>query len=284
MTLKQLPQDAQFWTDPQKHFVAIEGTMDLKIPGGTSSGTYQTLIHSISSYKKPSSEKKPASDTPKKKKRLNVNMHFSEHLNSYVVPFPTSDPIIVRRSAKLCNYEMNRTFEYGNFLQTNGFFATAWFVFCMAMFYILCLFSWTRKIMQRIYRNEGEGPSKKDLGTGILFSHGLENGSFRFTFKCNAKSARGSHEIVTQMSGLEPYTETARMASEATYCLMDQLAQQDTAVGILTPASAFGNALLDRLVRAGVQISTKKHMFEREEESAEKERKQRALNRYIYSD
>ena len=60
--------------------------------------------------------------------------------------------------------------------------------------------------------------------------------------------------VVTEVSGGDPgYGETSKMLSEAALCLAhDDLPQR---AGQLTPAVAMGNALIDRLQRAGIKFS-----------------------------
>ena len=86
----------------------------------------------------------------------------------------------------------------------------------------------------------GEGPSKEER----------ENGSYDLMF--TGLSANGERVTVGVKGDRDPgYGSTSKMISECALCLLDEA--KDRAGGVLTPASAFGGAIIDRLeARAGV--------------------------------
>jgi short subunit dehydrogenase-like uncharacterized protein len=88
-------------------------------------------------------------------------------------------------------------------------------------------------------KDPGEGPSPEQRA--------------RSWFRVRFLGQSDGRRTVTQVSGGDPgYTETSKMLSEAALCLVhDQL--PDTS-GQVTPAVAMGDALIERLTRAGISF------------------------------
>ena len=63
----------------------------------------------------------------------------------------------------------------------------------------------------------------------------------------------GGKQVVTQVSGGDPgYGETSKMLAESALCLaFDELPSTS---GQVTPAVAMGQALIDRLLAAGIEF------------------------------
>jgi short subunit dehydrogenase-like uncharacterized protein len=104
-----------------------------------------------------------------------------------------------------------------------------------------------RKIIERFLPKSGSGPSEETM----------TNGSYHGKFI--AKSASGKSVTMDfKIKGDPGYSQTATMISEAALCLLenrDQLPFTKLAKGgILTPATAFGFVLADRLRKAGFEI------------------------------
>ncbi|GAB3942561.1 hypothetical protein GCM10027614_29820 [Micromonospora vulcania] len=70
-------------------------------------------------------------------------------------------------------------------------------------------------------------------------------------FRVRFVGTGGGQRVVTEVAGGDPgYDETAKMLAESALCLaLDDL---PPAAGQLTPVAAMGDALLDRLTRAGI--------------------------------
>ena len=73
----------------------------------------------------------------------------------------------------------------------------------------------------------------------------------RSWFKVHFVGKGGGNRVVTEVSGGDPgYGETAKMLAESALCLaFDELPET---AGQVTTAQAMGDALLDRLRRAGI--------------------------------
>ena len=101
----------------------------------------------------------------------------------------------------------------------------------------------TRALLDRALPAPGEGPSQRTR----------ERGHFRIETTGTATSGR-RYRTTFAMRGDPGYAATAVMLGEAGLCLAeDELPGQG---GVLTPATAMGTVLADRLRAAGAEIST----------------------------
>lgn len=92
-------------------------------------------------------------------------------------------------------------------------------------------------------RQSGEGPSREQRAKNW----------FEVTFVAEAAGRR----LVTRVGGGDPgYDETAKMCAESALCLAQDGDRLPERWGVLTPAAAMGDALLERLVRAGLCFET----------------------------
>ncbi|HEX3239191.1 MAG TPA: saccharopine dehydrogenase NADP-binding domain-containing protein [Solirubrobacterales bacterium] len=158
-------------------------------------------------------------------------------LGGWVAPLPTIDGAIVRRSAAaLERYGPDFTYGHhlvGKHLATLG--ALTGGVGAMA---VLAPLPPTRKLLLKL-KSPGEGPSGERR----------ERSWFKVTFVGEG----GGKRVVTEVSGGDPgYTETAKMLAESGLCLaFDEL---PATAGQVTTATAMGDALTERLQRAGIEF------------------------------
>jgi short subunit dehydrogenase-like uncharacterized protein len=97
----------------------------------------------------------------------------------------------------------------------------------------------TRKLLMK-FRDPGEGPSPEQRA--------------KSWFKVRFVGEGGGERVVTEVSGGDPgYGETSKMLAEAGLCLAhDDLPET---AGQVTPAVAMGDALIKRLVDAGIKFT-----------------------------
>jgi short subunit dehydrogenase-like uncharacterized protein len=105
----------------------------------------------------------------------------------------------------------------------------------------------TRKLLDRVLPDPGEGPSEESRRKGFfrLEIHTRTSGGARYVAKVAAKGDPG-------------YAATAMMMGESALCLAldrDRLPQR---AGVLTPATAMGGALVDRLLAAGMTLEVER--------------------------
>jgi short subunit dehydrogenase-like uncharacterized protein len=158
---------------------------------------------------------------------------------------------IVRRTNALLGYSYGSAFAYTEQMGRGGVagviqgFVTT---FLIPIFFILAIFPFTRSLLQKVVPAPGEGPSKKARETGF-FDIALvgvgENGA-RVTGRVKSQGDPG-------------YKATARMLAETGLCLAAGEADARCLQGgILTPASAMGAALKERLVKQGMTFACDK--------------------------
>ena len=105
----------------------------------------------------------------------------------------------------------------------------------------------TRKLLDHVLPDPGEGPSEKTRQTG------------HFKVQIHTKTSTGAHYVSTVSAKGDPgYQATAMMLGETALCLAlggDSLPRNG---GVLTPATAMGDALVERLRAAGMTLTVKR--------------------------
>jgi saccharopine dehydrogenase (NAD+, L-glutamate forming) len=98
----------------------------------------------------------------------------------------------------------------------------------------------TRRLLAS-FIDAGDGPSQEER----------DKSWFRLRFIAR----HAGDELHTEISGGDPgYGETAKMMSESALCLAEDRDKLPARAGVLTPAVAFGDVLIHRLVRAGMSF------------------------------
>ena len=155
---------------------------------------------------------------------------------------------IVRRSNALLNFKYGRDFLYDEVIMLpnkklsylKAEIRRMGFKTLTALLY----FSLTRIILQKtVLPNPGQGPSKETREKGY--------------FKLKLVGTLNGEKIGIQVScNKDPgYSGTAQMISEAALCLAKDVEKLPEKYGILTPASAMGSVLIERLQNAGMDFS-----------------------------
>jgi short subunit dehydrogenase-like uncharacterized protein len=162
--------------------------------------------------------------------------HDSE-LGGWVVPLPTIDGGIVRRSAAgLDRYGPN--FTYGHHMVAKRLATIAALGAGVGTVALLAPLPPTRKLLLKI-KSPGEGPDAAERA--------------KSWFKVKFVGEGGGERVVTEVSGGDPgYSETSKMLAESALCLaFDELPET---AGQVTTAEAMGDALLSRLQQAGISF------------------------------
>jgi len=172
-----------------------------------------------------------------------------ERFESWVAPFvmaPTNSAVVVRSHA-LLGRPWGREFTYGETMMTGDGLVggvAAWGMTAgLAAFAGAASFGPTRALLSRVIPKPGDGPSEAKQQAGWF--------DLRFVGR-----TAGGHEIHTRVTGdADPgYGSTAKMLGESAVAFLD-LDPDDVGGGFWTPASAFGDALIERLeAHAGVRF------------------------------
>jgi short subunit dehydrogenase-like uncharacterized protein len=158
-----------------------------------------------------------------------------ESLGGWIVPLPTIDGPIVRRSAVALD-RYGPDFTYGHHMVAKHLATVGGLAGGVGAVFALAQLPPTRKLLLKM-KTQGEGPSEAERE--------------RSWFKVRFVGEGGGRRVVTEVSGGDPgYTETSRMLAESGLCLaFDDLRQ---ASGQLSPVAAMGDNLLERVKRAGI--------------------------------
>jgi short subunit dehydrogenase-like uncharacterized protein len=156
-------------------------------------------------------------------------------LGGWAVPLPTIDgPIILRSAAALDRYGPD--FTYGHHMLAKHLATVGALGAGVGTGFALAQLPPTRKLLLKI-KSPGEGPSEEKRA--------------KSWFKVVFVGEGGGERVVTEVKGGDPgYTETSKMLAESGLCLAFDEAPERS--GQLTTAVAMGDALLERLQKAGI--------------------------------
>jgi short subunit dehydrogenase-like uncharacterized protein len=213
--------------------------------GGTfSGGTYQTAIENfgrLRSGMQTGRERRRQEGRPEGRRVRGVagKPHHEPLAGGWVVPAPTIDPQIVLRSAAALE-RYGPDFSYSHYFVTKRLQNTVGLMAGAGALVALSQVPVIRRLLLGL-RQAGEGPSEEQRE--------------RAWFKVRMVGDGGGQRVICEVRGGDPgYGETAKMLSESALCLaFDSLPERS---GQLTPAVAMGEALIDRLVRAGITFET----------------------------
>ncbi|TCP57056.1 short subunit dehydrogenase-like uncharacterized protein [Tamaricihabitans halophyticus] len=228
-TVQQLPAD-----------VPLRVTGSLRMNGRFSGGTLASALTAFARGKQTLSaarargrlEPKPAG---RKVGSTELWVCRDRELGAWLLPMPTIDPQVVRRSARALD-AYGPDFRYGHFLAVRRLPVAAGLGVGAAGAVLLAQLPPVRSWLSNRLA-PGEGPSAEQRAQSW--------------FKLRFVGEGGGRRVVTQVSGGDPgYSETAKMLAEAALCLaVDELPET---AGQVTPAVALGQPLIDRLQRAGL--------------------------------
>ncbi|AXB47565.1 saccharopine dehydrogenase family protein [Amycolatopsis albispora] len=161
--------------------------------------------------------------------------HRDAETGRWAVPMPTIDPRIVARSAAELD-EYGPDFTYRQFMSVKRLPTVAAGAAGLGAVFALAQVPPTRRALIKLV-NPGSGPDEEKRA--------------RSWFKVRFHGSGGGRRVVTEVAGGDPgYDETAKMLGESAMCLaLDDL---PAVSGQLTTAVAMGDALVKRLVDAGI--------------------------------
>ena len=231
-TVQQLPENVP---------VKVEGFVRA---GGTfSAGTYHSAINAFGRarlYAKTRKERH-ARETHPQGRRISAvksGVHYEKTLGTWVVPFPTIDPQVVRRSAVALD-RYGPDFSYGHYVQIKKLSGVAGLIGGVGALFTLAQLKPTRDWLLS-KKSSGEGPTPEQRA--------------KAWFRVRFHGEGGGQRVVTEVTGGDPgYGETSKMLAESALCLaFDDLPKRS---GQITPAAAMGNALISRLQKGGIKFS-----------------------------
>ncbi|MBN4059115.1 saccharopine dehydrogenase, partial [Endomicrobium sp. AH-315-J14] len=208
-----------------------------------SGGTWASLINAFAEGNlallggrvrgKGGSSKPRSSESGKKKLPA---MHRAPD-GAWALPMPVIDPAIVKRSSR-AREEYGPNFSYGHYLRLGSLGKVGGLIGGLAGVFVLAKIPPTRKWLLGL-RSSGTGPTAEER----------KNSFFQVTFVGEARGKR----VVTRVSGGDfGYTETSKMLSESALLLATERAELPVKGGVVTPATAMGKRLIERLQEVGI--------------------------------
>jgi short subunit dehydrogenase-like uncharacterized protein len=160
-----------------------------------------------------------------------------QDLGGWTVPLPTIDGPIIRRSAAALD-RYGPDFTYGHHMVAKHLATIGGIGAAVGTAGVMAQLPPTRKLLLKM-KAPGEGPTEAERE--------------RSWFKVVFVGEGGGKRVVTEVSGGDPgYSETSKMLAESGLCLaFDDLPQTS---GQVTTATAMGDALLERLQKAGISF------------------------------
>ncbi|MGH3392572.1 MAG: saccharopine dehydrogenase family protein [Actinomadura sp.] len=159
---------------------------------------------------------------------------------SWALPLRTIDPAIVTRSAAALD-RYGPDFSYGHFGAVKRLATAAGMVAGIGGLLVLAQLPPTRRLLLKV-RRPGDGPSAEQRAKSWFTVRFVGEG--------------GGERVVTEVAGGDPgYGETAKMLAESALCLAhDDL---PPTAGQVTTAVAMGDALIERLQKAGITFTVR---------------------------
>lgn len=230
-TVEQLPTDQP---------LTVEGFV--RAGGRPSGGTWHSAIHAFSRARGYAAQRRrqhrgsPESNGARRVRGTPPGVRWESRLQAWVCPFPSIDPQIVKRSARVLT-AYGPDFRYGHYVAVRRLPMLAAGVAGVGALFIGAQVPPVRKALLAM-RAPGEGPDEAERARGWFEVHFL------------GRAADGQ-SVHTRVSGGDPgYDETARMLGESLLCLAHDEAAARPGIG--TPATVLGLPLRQRLQRAGM--------------------------------
>jgi short subunit dehydrogenase-like uncharacterized protein len=229
-----------------------------EINGGVSGGTIASAMqladeskadHSVLKIVEDPYSLYPRGEAPGPDGRDQMGVRRDEDIDMWTAPFVMSmiNAKVVRRSNALLDFAYGRDFRYQEVASTGkgikGLVRAAAISVGMALMMPALAVGPVRKLAERRLPKPGEGPSREAIEQGHFVCQLIGNG---VDAEGKPLELRGSVEG-TKDPG---YGETAKMLGESAMALASD--ELDSPGGLLTPASAMGEMLLERLRAAGM--------------------------------
>lgn len=162
------------------------------------------------------------------------------------------DTRIVNRSNALSGWKYGRNLIYREVMAASNVFSAVATSLVFPLVGLLLYIPFTRNLIKKIVPQPGEGPSQ----------HMLDNGYFKLALWGKGKSKiTGKEEVVKGglncFNGDGGYRQTAKFIAESAISLALDGSSLPQTYGVLTPSTAMGDVLLNRLRKQGVDFYVK---------------------------
>jgi saccharopine dehydrogenase (NAD+, L-glutamate forming) len=213
----------------------------VRAAGQASGGTWHSAIEAFSNARRDAARRakraKPSRPTGRRVRADKLHIFHEPSIGAWAIPLPTIDPVIVRRSAAAMP-AFGPDFTYGHYVRVNELPVALAGVAGVGALALLAQLPPAKALLLKA-RSRGEGPSEQARAQSW------------FTVRFIAEG--GGKRVVTEVAGGDPgYDETSKMVAESALCLVLDRDRLPPHVGVVTPAMAMGNALIERLQAQGI--------------------------------
>ena len=227
------------------------------IKGGPSGGTIASVKGQVDEMKSDKAHRRAAADpyalSPDRSAEPDLGNEadlrgaaYVEEVGAWVGPFVMAgiNTRVVRRSNALQDHAYGRRFKYREVMSTGGGVAGRAKALGMAAglggLVTGLVLPPTRLVLDRVLPKPGEGPDEEARRNGF------------FKIEIHARGASGKKYVARISAQGDPgYAATAEMLGEAALCLARDEEHLPPRAGVLTPATAMGTALVERLRAVG---------------------------------
>ena len=232
--------------------------------GGVSGGTLGSMLGQIEDLKTTPAVKKIINDPyaldptrvaekPGEKERDTAMVERDRDLGLWLAPFVMAayNTRIVRRSNGLLDGAYGKRFRYREVMSAGSSPAApviaAGVAGGLGGFAAGMSFGPTRSLLTKVLPDPGEGPSEKAREKGF------------FKIEVHTRTSSGARYVSRVSASGDPgYKATALMMGESALCLALDRSSLPDRFGVLTPATAMGDALVERLRAAGMTLEVEK--------------------------
>ncbi len=219
--------------------IEIDGYVAVR--GGISGGTWASALGAMAELRSGAGESRSGEEPGRgpRPAAARPRIHFAADVGRWVVPMPTIDPLVVRRSAEL---DGTYSLRYHHYLSAKSAVQLGFVVGGVGLALALAQTP-ARQLLERL-RPSGSGPSDEQRARGW--------------FKVTFVGRQGGHTVTTEVRGGDPgYGHTSKMIAEAARCLVEDREQLPARRGVLTPAAAMGEPLIERMRKTGMEFITR---------------------------
>jgi short subunit dehydrogenase-like uncharacterized protein len=231
-TVKQLPADVP---------LTIRGVV--RSDAAFSGGTFHSALNQFSrgrQLQRAASERKKVEQRPegRRVRAQGGKPRKDPELGYWLMPLPTIDPTIVKRSAAARD-DYGPEFTYSHYAGFRSLpYAGGSAVGLVGLVAAAQVAPLRNQILKRV--PQGEGPSERKRAKSWFTVEFVGEG--------------GGQQVRTKVAGGDPgYDETAKMLAESALCLAFD--DNPDMAGQVTTAAAMGENLLDRLIKSGISFT-----------------------------
>ena len=218
--------------------------------GGLSGGTFASLINVMKEAAGNPALRKEMADPyslcpgeSNKARQINPGLaQFDKISNTWTIPFIMAaiNTRVVQRSNFLLKQPYAKPFLYDESMQVGtgigGRLRASAMGGGLAGFMVTASLKPGRWLLERLLPAPGEGPSPEDQAKGF------------FDLRFYGSTPKGKTLLCKVTGDRDPgYGSTGKMLGQASICLARDIKKSDVGGGLLTPASCFGDTLIERL-------------------------------------